>query len=184
MKKINLLFTFCFLLTASFIYTSCKKGDAGPQGPAGPAGPAGPTGTTGPKGDTGVANVIYSAWLDVAFAEDVDNPGTWFGQINAPKLVSDIVNKGEVKVYWNLGSAAEPLVTPIPYFDGGTIINPLFETGSIYLLSNANVGTVTDAGIKYQQYRYILIPGGKPARMATINWNNYAEVKKYLGLTD
>ncbi len=72
MKKINFLFTFSFLLITSFIYTSCKKGDTGPPGPPGPAGPAGPTGTTGltgPKGDTGVANVIYSAWLDVAFTE-------------------------------------------------------------------------------------------------------------------
>ncbi len=76
-------------------------------------------------------------------------------------------------------------MVPIPYFDGGTIINPLFEIGAIYMISNDNVGTVTEAGgLKRRQFRYILIPSGKPARMATINWNNYAEVKKYLGLTD
>lgn len=185
MKKSNLLFS-SLLLTVILVFSYCSKDpEAGPQGPAGPAGPAGPVGPQGPKGDTGVANVIYSNWLDVSYQEDTDNPGTWLAQINAPKLTNDIINKGEIKVYWNLGSAADPLVVPIPYFDGGTIINPLYDVGAIYLLTNAgDVGTATSGGVKFQQYRYILIPGVVPGRMATVNWNNYEEVKKYLGLKD
>ncbi len=48
------------------IFASCQK-----EGDEGPAGPAGPAGSQGPKGDTGVANVIYSEWLDVEFEAQV-----------------------------------------------------------------------------------------------------------------
>jgi hypothetical protein len=33
------------------------------------------------------------------------------------------------------------------------------------------------------QYRYVLIPGGASVRR-NVNWNNYEEVKAYLGLKD
>jgi hypothetical protein len=40
-------------------------------------------------------------------------------------------------------------------------------------------------GVKYQQYRYILIPGGAEARKAAgIDWNDYKQVKAYLHLKD
>ena len=183
MKKIN-LFRFALLLTVVFVFASCAKdGDDGPQGPPGPAGPAGPQGVAGPAGPIGTANVIYSNWLDVSFQEDPDNAGNWQGQIVAAKLNNDIISKGEIKVYVNVNTPTEPVVLALPVHLAFTIV-PIFEIGAITLLSDIDAGTETTAGEKYFQYRYVLIPGGAPARMATVDWNNYEAVKKYLNLKD
>jgi hypothetical protein len=153
-----------FTLFLSTTNVSCKKGD------------------TGPKGDTGVANAVYSAWLNVPFTSQGDT--IFFSTINAPKLTKDVIDKGEIKVYINLGTAASPDIAPIPYFDGAVLINPDFEVGKINLVSNANAGTTTQAGNTYFQYRYILITGSVPARRETIDWNNYAEVQKAYNIPD
>jgi len=174
-----------------------KEGPAGPQGEPGADGPAGPAGPAGPQGDPGepgTANVIYSAWLDVPFAADtftndsdmLDTIG-YYAQIDAPGLDNAILTSGDVKVYVNLNTAAEPVIVPLPYYDVyfNININPTFWLQKIDLYSNANTGTFTENGAKYQQYRYLLIPGGTAARMAKkINWNNYAEVKAFLQLKD
>lgn len=181
MKHIFSIFCAAFLLLLMLV-TGCKKGDAGP------AGPEGPQGTQGPKGDTGVANVIYSAWLDVTFLPDtvkdgdvvIDTAG-WYAVIPVPKLSLDIVNKGQVKVYVNVDVPGDPTVFPLPYFDGGILINMLFWQGNIQLLSNIPANTIGTGANKRQQYRYILIPGGTSARSA-INWNDYPSVTKYLNI--
>ena len=95
-----------------------------------------------------------------------------------------MLTSGEIKVYLNGFSAADPTVIPLPYINvfSGLSITSLFYLNTIELYSNANVGTVTQNSVKYQQYRYILIPGGTPARKASIDWNNYKAVQQYLGL--
>ncbi|WP_213087041.1 hypothetical protein [Chitinophaga agrisoli] len=190
------------LLAVSVLYVACSKdgpaGPAGPEGPAGANGAAGPAGPAGPKGDSGTANVIYSEWLDVAFipdsVESTTTPGTWdtvgyHAFIDAPKLTADIVNQGEIKVYINLGTAANPDVAPLPMYDGLFFnLNLLVEfvVGNIILYANQDAGTgLTQQGDKVLQYRYILIPGGTAARMAkTVDWKNYNAVKAYLKLKD
>jgi hypothetical protein len=183
MKKLNLLLP-ALLISVSLLFTYCSKdGDAGPQGPAGPAGPAGPTGPTGPQGPAGTANVIYSNWTDTVtyFLTSATTTDTIIGTLLAPKLTADILNKGEIKVYANLNTTADPLIVPLP-LHGGAFLGPngfidvVFSTGEINIISNRNIDGLP--------LRYILIPGGAPARMATIDWNNYEEVKKYLGLKD
>ncbi|MEP7258667.1 MAG: hypothetical protein ABI687_09765, partial [Flavitalea sp.] len=140
------------------------------------------------------ANVIYSVWLDVIYDPLKDTTAGpnfgdtigWAGQITADKLSAEILNTGEVKVYINFNTAANPVVVPIPYFDGGVIINPLFVTGGILLSSNTgNASSFVDGSDKIQQYRYILIPGGVNT-LATpdVDWNDYNSVKKYLNLKD
>jgi hypothetical protein len=93
-----------------------------------------------------------------------------------------------VKVYINLGTAAAPDITPLPYFDvfAGYSINPSFSANEIYLQATNSFGTYPDTdGVKRQQYRYILIPGGTAARTGkSVDWNNYSEVKAYLKLKD
>lgn len=188
MKKFN-LFRLSLLSIVILVFTYCAKdGDTGPQGPAGPAGPAGPTGATGtqgPKGDTGTANVIYSNWIDTAqWKPDTVMVGSvvtdtlgYFANINAPKLNLNILNTGEIKVYINLSNDPNfPLVFPLPFNNGAVFIDPVFFPGTIQLSSNAQLNGL--------RIRYILIPGRVPARMATVDWNNYDAVKKYLGLKD
>ncbi|NML36638.1 hypothetical protein HHL17_05450 [Chitinophaga sp. G-6-1-13] len=187
--------------TVLFIASCSKSGDPGPagqQGQKGDKGDKGDTGAGGPggsKGDPGTANVIYSDWLDIVYKPDtihrsngtIDTLG-YFANIAAAKLTASILNTGEVKVYINLSSAADPTITSLPYTDlrSGLYIRYVAYQQSIELYSNADVRTVqNNAGLKLYQYRYIIIPGGTAARKTnTINWDNYKEVKTYLGLKD
>ncbi|HEU4858969.1 MAG TPA: hypothetical protein VFT15_04000 [Chitinophagaceae bacterium] len=181
------------LVTIALVFTQCQKGDTGPAGPAGPAGAAGPTGAPGPKGDTGTANVIYSPWLDVEYEADTLHNGAlidtvgYYATITAAKLTNAILNSGEIKVYVNFGTAATPVITALPYFDIYSLlsIEAYFRLQEIFLYSDADVSTETVSGQKYLQYRYILIPGSVPSgRRKYVDWNNYNEVKAFLGLTD
>jgi hypothetical protein len=188
MKKINLLFS-SLLFIIILVFSNCSKdGEAGPQGPAGPAGPAGPTGPNGPQGPAGTANVVYSNWLDVAYQPVKNQAGDtlfWEGQIAAPKLVDSILNRGTVRVYLNAGNdpVANPFITPLPLSDVsllGLFITPYYSKQLITLIATDDASSFTQANVKYFQYRYIIIPGVVSGRMATIDWNNYEELKKYL----
>ena len=189
-------------LAITVIVAGCgKDGATGPAGPAGPAGPqgtpgaAGSAGANGAQGAPGTANVIYSPWLSVTFAPASADSSVWATDINAPKLVDSILNKGEIKVYWNLGSdsATAQFITPLPVIDlflfGGLIsVNSYFSPQTISILANADLSSFTDNGNHYFQFRYVLIPGGTAGRSTAggkkIDWNNYNEVKAYLGLKD
>jgi len=182
-----------FFMVAMVLFNSCSKtGPAGTTGSTGPAGPTGAAGTAGPggaPGAPGTANVIYSDWLDVGYGIDTiiqkatGKDTTYFTIINAPKLTIDILTKGEIKVYWNLNSAANPFIIPIPLNDSINVISPFFYLSNIELDANRNFSSGTIGTVKVRQYRYILIPGGVPAR-STINWNDYNDVKKQLKLPD
>ncbi len=196
MKKLTFKITAMAFVAVSVLFSSCsKEGPAGPAGPAGAAGPGGAQGPAGAKGDAGTANVIYSAWLDVAYEADTlhEDNGTkidtigFIATIDAPQLDNAILTSGEIKAYVNLNSAAEPVIAPIPYFSifDGVSIEPVYYLNSIELYSNLDASTVTAQGVKFRQYRYILIPGGVAARKASsIDWNDYNQVKKYLNLKD
>lgn len=175
MKKVfGYLFVAC-MFTLALGMTSCKKGDAGPAGPQ------------GEKGDSGVAGnagITYSAWADASFTLASDN-ATYIVDIDAPKITSAILNSGDVKVYTQYyTSSGELVVMPLPYFDGGFLINVSLFEGGFEIYSNADFSTYTDDnGKKAFQYRYVIIPGGQAAaRKAGIDWNNYEQVKAYLHL--
>lgn len=164
---------------------SCSKdGPAGPAGATGPAGPQGPSGSQGPAGAPGTANVIYSDWIDTAVwnADTVHNGTTidtlgYFADLDVPALDTNILNRGEIKVYVNVSNDPTfPIVFPLPFNNGSLFIDPVFAPNIIELSSNGNLTNLP--------FRYILIPGGTHARTAKINWNNYNEVKAYLGLKD
>jgi hypothetical protein len=181
MKHVNPLMTLCFVMVFLLMAAaSCKKGDTGPAGPAGPAGPTGAAGAAGATGATGTANVIYSDWTPLTFVADTQHNGAIVDTVgshyswNVPKLTTDILNKGEIKVYINFGTTTAPDIVPVPYFDGSVILNDEFIVSTILMGSNAYVQA---------PFRYILIPGGTAAR-SSINWNNYADVKKALNLKD
>ena len=85
-------------------------------------------------------------------------------------------------MYYIFNTATTPFIVSLPYFDGD-IFNVYHELQKIDLLATFNFATVTQAGVKGGQLRYVLIPGGTAARSA-INWNDYAEVKQALNLKD
>jgi hypothetical protein len=174
------LFFSLIVIFSLSLFVACKKGDTGPEGPAGPAGPAGANGPAGPAGTT---NVIYSDWLDVVFEPNNDS-SNWNAVIPADALTADMLNQGEIKVYINLNRPDDPVVFPLPYFDGAIIINPVFFTDTIALVSTVDAGTFTDTtGAKILQYRYVMIPGSELASVpANVNLDKYADVKKYFKL--
>jgi hypothetical protein len=192
MKQKLLNLTGILFLSVILITASCTKegpagatGPAGPQGPAGTAGTPGAPGAPGAKGDTGVANVIYSDWIDsttwrpdtVMTGSVIDTLG-FFANVNAPNLDLTILNTGEIKVYINLNDETDPVVFPLPYNDGSIFIDVIFFMNTIQISSNADL-----TGIPF---RYILIPGGVRAGrgVKTINWDDYKQVQQYLGLKD
>jgi hypothetical protein len=180
-----------FAVFLSLIIISCEKeGPAGPAGPAGPNGAPGPGGPSGPAGPPGTANVIYSEWLDITYDTVNNTAGEtvfYVDTIQAPKLDAAMLANGEIKVYFNWGTAAAPSVEALPLTDliflQGLNIYPTFETGVITLVANADASTATGDAGKIRQYRYVLIPGGVPALKAP-DWNNYPAVKSYLKLTN
>ncbi len=168
------------MLLSLFVFAACQK--EGPAGADGPAGPQGPQGPSGPAGPAGTANVIYSDWLDVEFLPN-DDSTSWAGEIAAAKLDAEILAKGEIKVYVNFGTADDPLVFPLPYFDGLFIINPVFVEGFIGVMGNVDAGTITEDGDTFFQYRYVLIPGSVLAtKPDNVNLDNYEEAKLFLNL--
>lgn len=183
-KKWSLHHVFYYMLAAMLMVSACKKGDPGPQGEKGDKGDTGAPGPTGSKGDAGTANVLYSAWLDLTFSQDQAS-GVFFKQITEPKITDNILSTGEIRVYINLGTAANKVVSILPYVEGDAQIVPYYFVGSIELDANVNASTVTNTttGAKNRQYRYIIIPGGASVRR-NVDWNNYEAVKAYLGLKD
>ncbi len=197
MKKLMFRLSALTLLIATLTLSSCsKEGSAGPQGPAGPAGA---TGATGPKGETGTANVIYSDWLNVTF-----NDTSGVASVSAPSLTADVLNKGTVKVYWNLNNAADPFIVSVPsvvspylIFSEETLaqffpsitngnypeiyVDAYYATNEIMLVSNYPISSADG----YSQFRYVIIPGGvKESGRSAVDWNNYNSVKKYYNLKD
>jgi len=182
MRKILRLLPHILAISLIVGILSCsKEGPAGPAGATGPAGPTGAAGAQGPAGQPGTANVIYSDWTDTVTYGLVAAPDTIAGAITAPQLTADILNNGEIKVYANLGSPADPWVVPLPLYGGfylgtGGFIELALFTNEIDIITNRDI-----TGLPL---RYILIPGGTHARNMKINWDNYNEVKAALGLKD
>ncbi|HOA39329.1 MAG TPA: collagen-like protein [Flavihumibacter sp.] len=185
------------LFAFSLSLTSCSK--EGSTGPAGPAGPTGATGATGAKGETGTANVIYSDWLDVTF-----NDTTGVADVAAPSLTLDVLNKGSIKVYWNLSDETDPFIVSVPavispylLFSAETLaqmwpsitdgnypeiyVDAYYSEKLINLVSNYPVSSSEG----FSQFRYIIIPGGvQEGNRSAIDWKDYNSVKKYYQLKD
>ena len=187
MKRCNFISPLTLLSGLFFVMfmISCgKDGAAGPEGPAGPA---------GPKGDPATGTVIYSAWLDVPFKPDtihtsgggIDTIG-YYADVSAPKLTAALLSTADVKMYINSNDATDPVIYPLPYnAPSGLYIEFSAYTQGISLYSNGDLTTYTRNGKKYQQFRYMIVPGNTGARSgASVNWSDYAAVKVYLGLND
>ncbi|MBS1660760.1 MAG: hypothetical protein JST68_06890 [Bacteroidetes bacterium] len=194
--KPKLLTSLTLAVFALTFFFSCKKGDPGPAGPAGPTGAtgaAGAAGAAGPAGPAGTANVIYSAWLDATFTPQSVTTATppdtlWGADIPATKLTADLINKGSIQVYVNLGSTDQPDVVAVPYTDFWYGLNlwAEFTVGHIYLYSvNFNISTITSGTTKVGQWRYVLIPGATTAAAPPgLKYSDYNAVKKYYNIPD
>jgi hypothetical protein len=178
MKRISWGHFTLVLFSVSLVLTACSKAKDGATGPAG---------TAGTNGTPGTANVIYSGWLDVTDSLNTTD-SLYDGTIQTPALADSILQKGDVKVFVNFGTAAAPAVVPLPYSQvtssGLLFINVSFGEQKIYLVSDADASTYVNSGSKTLQYRWVVVPGGIASARSAIDWKNYAQVKSYLGITD
>ncbi len=172
-SPLKLMVTVILFCTSLFaVFSSCKKGD------------------TGPQGKPGTANVIYSNWASAvatSFKDSIiDNSNLKIARVNAPELVDSIINKGTLLVYCMFGSTIEPL--PYTSFAGGKINTIAFlpTSKSIVITRFTHDNTNSINLSSSLQYRYIIIPGGvvSGGRMAKSDYKSmtYEEVCKELGI--
>jgi hypothetical protein len=122
------------VMMAVVVISSCsKEGDTGPQGPSGPQGPA------------GSVNMISSDWKSITFT----GGSPWTGELSAPELTQEILDKGVIKLYFNANSYV--LEVPSEYVSGMTFLS---QVGNIHIAAPQR----WDATSGYS-YRYVLIPG-------------------------
>jgi len=166
MKK--LIFGCAFL---GFIFLACSPDDGedgamGPQGIQGEQGPAGAQGDQGEQGETGTANVIYSDWIPSGFESPIAATSASFSILNVEELTDEIKATGYIAVYGKYTSIYT-IIDPLPKSIFGLRmqhydfqINDLNQNIAIWITSID--GSDIEIPI-YDDYRYIIIPGGTPS---------------------
>ncbi len=157
-----------WILVISISLFSCSDGEDGAIGPEGQAGEQGEQGPTGEQGDTGTANVIYSDWIPSEFDANIIATGSSF-IIDAPSLTDEIIDRGVILVYGktkpqDITNDQDVIPLPIDYFGSRQQSYRYRAEGPGEL--GISVGS-TDGGsvgeTLFDEYRYVLIPGGIPA---------------------
>ena len=190
MKRVIIIFLIA--LSANALFIACKKegpagpvgatGPAGGTGPQGPAGGTGPQGPIGPQGPVGTANVIYSRWTNgSAWAIDGATSLNYF-DITTTSLTQNILSGGTMQVYWAVLGDTVNHVRHLPFFEtiGPDIYyhNPKYSVGKIRI-ETSNLSMATS-----NRYRFILIPGGVVGGRGTIDFSNYHEAIRSLGVPE
>ena len=155
-------------------------GPAGPTGPTGPTGPQGPQGAQGPQGPAGTANVIYSGWTTGSTWTVDGAAGLNFYEMTTASLTQGILSNGSIHVYWAVLGDTVNHVRHIPFVEnvGSSFYfhNPKYAVGKIRIETNNFSMAPTN------RYRFILIPGGVLSGRSPINFANYHEVLRALGI--
>ncbi len=184
-------FTTLMFAIALVVNIGCE----GPEGPQGEQGSQGPEGPEGPQGPAGTANVIYSDWTDFV-ADNWTDDYSAFGQrrrdypIDVPQIDGDILSMGTVKVYVRIPGVLGETVFPLPWIYGITkgiaqVLNYELDPGMITINFYDLVDDSVDPGTfgDVVEYRYVIIPGGMPAKAANLpDLNDYYKVIEYYGI--
>lgn len=190
MKTVNTTKTtlLVFALLGSLVVLSCK-GPAGPDGPQGAQGPEGEQGPVGPQGEPGTANVIYSDWMDIEWNRD-DLSTFKSMYIEEPRVIGDFLDHGVLLVYLKQENPGTIAVVSLPYLQGTSFFYFIIADSSvdniegILVVVSATDGTTPVADAEDAQIRYVLVPGGVPAKMPPDFWKDYEAVSNYYGIPD
>ncbi len=177
--------TILFFMIASL---ACE-GPTGPEGPQGPQGEQGPEGPQGPQGETGTANVIYSDWVNINWNQA--NGDTYKAMyIEESRVVDeDFLATGTLMVYLKLEEGDASAIVSLPYTSGndhlrfviGDVPSENIE-GIVIQLDSIDNSTPVQSDWSGYQIRYVMIPGGVPAKMDESFLKDYEAVKKYYGI--
>jgi len=139
------------------------QGEQGSQGPQGEQGSQGEQGDQGEQGETGTANVIYSDWIDSEFDNNIIATGSGF-DIDAPDLTSDIINEGVVLVFGrNLPGLSSPDIFQLPFITNSNFYSFRVEDAEVLRITIASIDGTSIGTPFFEDYRYVIIPGGRPA---------------------
>jgi len=173
MKKVLLGFMSLVLAGGLLTTTSCKKGDQGP------------------KGDSAIANVYYSPWMalrDTGWYFTSADQSEWRYAVRESKIDSSVISTGDVHVYWNVNTIANPNVYNLPFSIDTFYVRPLYLRGGFYLYSNIP-DVVYDAANSRGYFRYVITKGTQKTGARTtggspVDFTNYNAVKEYYGIKD
>jgi hypothetical protein len=107
------------------------------------------------------------------------------GDLLAPKLTQDILDKGAVQVYIDFGGGV--YILPYTSFAGGKLNTMSYwpRLGHFIITRSAadnSNGLVLSTSL---EYRYVIIPGGISAAAAKyVNINDYESVRKFYRIAD
>lgn len=183
----------CHPVGLSVITLVAIMGCEGAEGPVGPVGPQGAQGEEGPQGPVGTANVVYSDWT--AFDAANWDPATSIGgqtrreyPVAVSHLTDVVLSSGTVAAYVRFDTVADrvfalPLILPLTSSSEQQLafeleLNTLFFT--LHDVENNDVEPTIFGAIA--QFRYVIIPGGTPAKSGLPDFNNYHEVMAFYGL--
>jgi hypothetical protein len=169
------------------------EGPEGPTGPQGEQGPQGLQGPQGPEGPPGTANVFYSDWTSFV-RDNWSDPVNQFNitrreyPISEDRVTQGIINQGVVLVYVQFVNTA-PSVEPLPFYGSVTKAEPQMLSFSleessiiIWLMDMDGAEDPGRFGGESNIYRYVVIPGGTPAKGDWPDFSDYYATMKYFGI--
>lgn len=181
MNRSRLIYFIAITFFFAFASIACE-GPAGPDGAQGPQGEQGPEGPQGPQGETGTANVIYSEWMDIEW-NLIDTESVKSLRIEEENLTEEFRGSGVVVAYAMNTSESIfqlPMISSMAEWRFYHWFRGEFIT---FELESFDFSPVPEE-IGNWQIRYILIPGGVPAKMSKDFFEDYNAVKEYFGIPD
>jgi hypothetical protein len=171
MKNYNSKLIALLLVAVSVTFSSCKKGETGPQGPS------------GKDGNANVKNLT----IFVNANEWVNKPGVSEVTKVVPEITADIVNKGAIMIYTegNNSGQWEALPTTWPDPSITVALGYTIEAGKLHLSATFDVnGTLSPGTLQSSNFKVVLIAGSARAANPNVNLQNYPEVQTAYNLTN
>ncbi|TXJ94615.1 collagen-like protein [Flagellimonas pelagia] len=166
MKKLFFIWTLVGIMFLACSPDDGEDGAIGPQGVQGEQGQTGPQGEQGETGETGTANVIYSDWIPSGFESPIADTHASFPIQNVEELTDEIKANGYISVYGRY-TTAYTIIEPLPKSIFGLRMQHYdFQINDLNQNINIWITSIDGSDIEipiYDDYRYIIIPGGTPS---------------------
>ena len=183
------------LILCGLLVLACSKDvEMGMPGEDGVDGQNGEQGPQGEQGETGTANVIYSDWFSSLFPDDIASTNYSFSVI-APDITDEIVENGLVIGYGRFTSPTSADIRvveqlPFSFFERNQFYSLSFSTPPATNSERAFISLRSMDGSPigepfFEEYRYVIIPGGIPASgKSSVNYNimGYKEICTYFDI--
>lgn len=191
MNKIKISIISVLLLSA-WMSTGCE----GPAGPVGPEGPPGAQGEQGLQGEQGNANIIYSDWMEIEWAEGSTDTSKELA-IPESQITSEYLDSGGlVLMYMKIDGEAATLVYALPMLnatgqfqysfvaiDSDVAFGGAGFKGVIFILRSLDGSTpIPDEIWMNLKVRYVLIPANNNLAGKGIDLGDYGQLIRHFNI--